>query len=484
LVRAARSEYLRGLARRLADNPRPDRREDEERLPYNIGGTTYHLPVRFWVFSAPREAGERRNFVARDHAVVFTSNGQVHHHWTPQDFRYRTRLNKLYDRILVVVETDELPIEVRTALFTYDRSGMLRSDDALRLEAQVAAFLDDWNTLVDINGELIREAITHAAGTESALSVARQISAALKVRGFALTGTGRAGGGNGGERGGKVKPIEVYPDPTTLEGPEHVVAEDGKTKFVQFVLNAVDDFIPRRGQLLVTCTHPEINGRETTVGQLRKGRIRVSVAVPEGALEGSFELEASVNGWHRSSGGIGAPLKWTTHFEVVDEDKRSRGSGAGKSNGKRGAGEGGMVAVIWDTPDNQADWNNGVPGHVEDVPGTTLAQRPEYADLASLGAMSVPTILLNQEYGPLKTYLGARARELTSAGLDVSKERYAVGVGLGLLYLREQFNTRAKRGGTISDEVVLDAKQAVARSALAMMPAFDQLVKEAGLAGA
>ena len=33
-----------------------------------------------------------------------------------------TKLNKLYDRVLVVVESDALPIEVRTELFTADRA--------------------------------------------------------------------------------------------------------------------------------------------------------------------------------------------------------------------------------------------------------------------------------------------------------------------------------------------------------------------------
>ena len=43
-------------------------------------------------------------------AVMFTSNGQVHHHWTPVDFRERTKLRQLSEHVLVVVETDPLPI--------------------------------------------------------------------------------------------------------------------------------------------------------------------------------------------------------------------------------------------------------------------------------------------------------------------------------------------------------------------------------------
>jgi hypothetical protein len=481
LVRADRNEYLRGLLRRLEDNPRTDRREGTDKLPYHIDGVTYHLPVHFYVFSRPGDAGERRNFIARDHALAFTSNGQVHHHWTPQEFRYKTRLNKLYDRVFIVVETDELPIEVRTALFTPDRSRLLSSDDALRLEDAVAAFLDAWSELADINGELIREAITRSTSAESAVEVAKQISQALRVRGFALNGGGTGGGGGGGGGGGKGrKPIELYPDPTMLEGPEKIVAEDDKTKFVQYTLNAVDEFMPARGQLEVRCNHPDINAREITVGELHHGRIRVSVVVPPNAQEGTFELAAEVHGWQRAAGGIGAPLKWVSEFEVVDEmPKRKSGTAKGGAGGTR---EGNLVAVIWSSPAEQADWNNGTPGNVEDVPASTLAERPEYSELAQLGSKPIPTIQLNQEYGPFKTYIGARSRELTDSGVDGAKQRYAIGTGLGLLYLNQQLEQRAKRGDPINEEFELDAKQAVARSVLTMMPAFDRLVHEAGVA--
>src|SRR5439155_156097 len=83
--------------------------------------------------------------------MVLNSNGQVHHRWTPAEFRLRTRLNKLDDRIFVVVETDALPIELRTTLFTPDRSQLLANEAALQLEDQVADFLNTWNPLTDLN---------------------------------------------------------------------------------------------------------------------------------------------------------------------------------------------------------------------------------------------------------------------------------------------------------------------------------------------
>ena len=88
-------------------------------------GTTYQLPIRFRLFAKRGEKGERRNYVAYGHALLITSNGQVHSHWSPQDFKVSTKLNKLYDRVLVVVESDALPIEVRTELFTADRAQLV-----------------------------------------------------------------------------------------------------------------------------------------------------------------------------------------------------------------------------------------------------------------------------------------------------------------------------------------------------------------------
>src|SRR5690606_30270124 len=107
--------------------------------------------------------GTRRRFVAKGHALVFTSNGQVHHHWSPAQFKFRTNLTKLSDRIFIVVETDILPIELRTALFTPDRSQMLSNEAALQLEDQVADFLDQWQQLAEINSKLVREAISSAS---------------------------------------------------------------------------------------------------------------------------------------------------------------------------------------------------------------------------------------------------------------------------------------------------------------------------------
>jgi len=242
-----RNYNLAGLAKRLADNPRDDRREGGEKFPFNIDGTTYYLALRYYVFAKPGEKGERRSFVAHDHALVFTSNGQVHHHWNSAEFRNNTGLRKLHKQALVVVETDELPIQVRTSLFSPDRTGIVRRETALKLEETVASFVGTWEPLEKINGEMVRDAIRSTGDSRSTIRIAHRISQALKVRGFAMSSAGKSGGGSG-RSGGKSKtaPIDLYPDPTTLEGPARIIAEEGNTKWATYTLNAVDEFMPRR----------------------------------------------------------------------------------------------------------------------------------------------------------------------------------------------------------------------------------------------
>lgn len=472
---------LRGLSRRFEENPRKDRREDEGLLPYRAGGKTYQLPIRFYYFesAAGSTKGQKANFVAAGHTLAFTSNGQVHHHWGASEFRDATGLMRLGEHVLVVVDTDPLPIKLRTDFFTADRSGVRASAEALRLEQDVAGFLRDWDELKKINGELIEQSLRGEDGRDT-INISRQISRAyaLKMRGF---GIGANGADKGSRRDGKGarKKTELYSDPTMLEGPEHVLAEQGKTKSIRYGLNAKPSFFESgRGELSVVCSHPDIGTDEITIGSLRDGRVRVMIAVPEDARLGRFDLVGGIFDWDRASGGLGASLEWQTRLEVVDEIRAREPSNNGK--GAKSGKHGPQVALFWRNGD-EIGLTPASPGKVEPIPASILAKVADYAELAALGDDPVLTIYLSNDYSPFKRYLAARQRDLTSAKVSHAQNRYAVDVGVAMLVLEADRQRRHTRGESL-DEALMDvARDAAAQGALSILPYFDEIAKQAGI---
>lgn len=474
-------EILRGLKRRFVDNPRGDRREGSDLIPFKLDGVTYQLPVHYYVFAPPSaSAGTRRGFVAHGHALIITSNGQTHMHWTPDQFRRNAQaVNKLHDRILVVVEADELPIEVRTDIFTADRSSGIRNETMLRLENAIAASLNEWHELLDINREIIRDAIASSDGDEPTVAIARKISRAIRARGFSVGGRNGGGGGGGGKAAGGSLKIDLFDNPTTVEGPEQVQVERDATRSITFMVNAVDDFIPRRAQLKVYFEHPDVTDSDITVSRLRKGRIRVSMAIPDTAALGFYPLTVKVDDWLRTDGGVGAKLEWETKIEVVDEITRHRPPGGG-SGGTGSAGSGTLVALKWTSHEDQdgEEWDKVMVGEVVEVAAEDLAEDPEYADLASLGDQLIPTVLLNREYTHFKSYIHGRVATSSESAVRQARDRYAVATGVALLVLHEELTRAEKRGDTPPRSWVKEAKQAAARGALSLLPEYDKLLHE------
>lgn len=484
-----RSTNMRGLASRLRDNPNADRPEGEELLPFNSGGTTYQLPVRYWVFAKENQPGARSSFAAAGHVVLFLSNGQVHHHWTAAEFKSKTALKRLADRILVTIDTDQLPIQLRTSLFTADRSDLVRNDPALRLEETVRSFLDDWEPLQQENSRLIREAL-RTDSDKPTFDIARRIGRILSLKGFALgDGNGSAGNAPGpgsasSSGGGVPKVVDLNADPTRITGPATARAEIGKTRSIPFTIDVVDSFFTSgRGQLIVECDHAGIGEQELALGQVRNGRFRVMVAVPEGLEPGIEELRISLRDWFKDSGGLGETITFSTKLELV-EFIGATGMGSGKAtgggSGEQGAQPGRNVALVWTDHDAQDEWTRATVGEVVPTAAADLAAtRSEYGDLASLGQAMIPVVMLNQEYPPLKQYLQSRSRNLVS--LDTPRETYALGVGLDLLLLHQEQERRENNEEIVDEELLAFAHTAAARAVLSVMPAFDELAKQAGL---
>ncbi|RSN37165.1 hypothetical protein DMC61_03650 [Amycolatopsis sp. WAC 04169] len=482
-----RNTTLRGLRVRLDNRSIKDTPRQDEVLPFHHSGKTYHLPVKYYLFGDERKEGGRDKFVAKDHVVTFTSNGQVHHCWNRQDFRNRTGLTRLSDRVFVTVDTDALPIDLRTSLFTPDRSQMVQNPAALRLEEAVAAFLKDWEALQEANSKLIREALR--GSDRPTLDIARRISRAVAARGFRVggdpgtSGDGPGAGKSGGTRGGRPKSIEQHNDPTRIDGPAAARAEIGHTRFLTFTVDVVDEFWNSRGSLQVECDHEGIGPNEITIGKGRNGRVRISLAVPDTSREGTEELRVILEDWHRAAGGPGPTLVHTCKLELTDSIP-GRGTGSGKStgagSGSKGATAGDHVAVKWTSHERETGWSKITVGEVIDIKASDLANEIEdYKDLAVLGDTTIPTVLLNEDYTSYKSYLHGRSKKLTE--LAQVQDRYATGVGVELLLLHQEVEAQAKAGKNIEQNFLASAQEAGARAVLSIMPAFDELAKQAGL---
>ena len=477
--RKARLTKLRGLGRRLADNPRVDRTDGAEHLPFRYEGRTYQLPVRFYLFATGSDAGTRRRFVARSHAVLVNSNGQVHAHWTPAEFRHRTRLDKLAGRILVVLDTDPLPIELRTSLFTADRTELLRNPHAVRLEEELIAFLNDWDELHEANNEMIRESIRRSNRDRSTAALSERIARSASAR--AWRGSGLLGGRRPTR---KVEtPTDLLNEPTTIQGPKSVKLVRGRTRGIHYAINARDGFIPKRAECEVTTDHLDIDPSEDiTVGELRKGRTRVSVAVPMDADLTKATITVRVPSWPSTHGGLGPGLQTTTEIQIVDETDTPAPPSPPPKRGKKKRGPA-LVDTTWTNHEEETTWAANTPGEIELVEASVLAalggERQRFAGIDG----DVYHIKLNEEYAPLKAYASAGAKSVGDEGVARRKDRYALGLGVYLLVAHGQLRRKRKSGESIDDDAVADNCRAAAQGVLAVLPDFDLIATEAGLDG-
>ena len=116
------------------------------------------------------------------------------------------------------------------------------------------------------------------------------------------------------------------------------------------------------------------------------------------------------------------------------------------------------------------------------MPARALAEAStEYAELAALGETPVLTILLNDDYSPLKKYLQRRQSGLSKIGAGHAHNRYAIDVGVALLVLHYEAQQRIKRGIHVDEELLDVARAAAAQGAISILPHFDALAREAGI---
>lgn len=483
-----RATNLRGLRSRL-DTTAHDFAVEHDQLPFVAYGRQYFLDISYVVFAERGAPGERRSFVAHDHAVLFTSNGQVQMHWTPAEFKAKTKLKKLDSRVLIEVNLDALPVDARTALVTPDRTETVKSEVARRLDEAVIDFVDDWDPLVEQNRLILQEQLRSATQI-STRTASDQIRRAFRALGYGSGGGSGKGSGpggssrSGGSSGGRPpKPIDLHDDPTRISGPASIQLEIGRTRGQKFEIDATDEFFARgRGELTLEAGEGfpfESISDIVTIARPHSGRVRIGFAIPDGYDETSFDMKLVLRNWLKAAGGVGPDLEHKFGVELVSEIPGS-GDGGGRKptgNATRGAGHGANAVLLWARGSEQG-WQPTVVGGLERIPADQIAEeRPEYSDLATLGNSEVDCITLNSDFQPLVRYLASRAESLTQLSTDQLKNRYAVGVGVQMLVLAEEEAKLSNIDRPLDDAARSASHRAAARGVLAVLPEYDKLAQ-------
>ena len=121
-----------------------------------------------------------------------------------------------------------------------------------------------------------------------------------------------------------------------------------------------------------------------------------------------------------------------------------------------------------------------MPGKVEEVAARLVAEEPEYAELGEARREARLTIYLNEDYAPLKRYLGVRHPDLLDAS-SPAYESYAVDGGVATICSNER-QARVQASGRRSTRRYSrwPAKRRP-RARLASFAQFDELARQAGL---
>ena len=434
-------------------------------IPVVVGGETHLLPVRWWLF----EGGGRSSFIAKGTVVAFTNNGQTHSSWNEAVFASKTSLMKVGTRIFGQVESDALPLPVRSGLFNTDRTRFRSSRERQAVEAAVADWFSHEPEIVSANRDLIRDAVRKHVGDDLSGSLLDQINRQLALRGF------------GSESSNRPRPkIKLLNEPTYLSGPEEVSIVPGETVAVLLEMNAIDRFYPDRGDL-ATSVDSDFPGTFSNGGVLQRGRVQLRVAVPEGASLGSWTVTFDF-GFVSASGSY-KELAWETKLRVIEKRKsRSR-----RNQTKNDGG----VAVVWRNKGDEEGWNEQKVGALSEWPADALQEySPLYAERfadADPDAM-VPTLMLNDDYLFLKHYVKATVEGTrTDAAVTRRRRQYALGVSVALGILADENRKAEKALAAGKDATVMSPGQldaaitAGARGVLTLLPDFDSMLVETGM---
>lgn len=476
---------LQGLGQRLDSTTKADGLLDSSgisRVPVPGLG---EIGLRWWLFE---NIDRRRRRAAKGFVGLFITGGQVHHAWSNSRFISLVEgRRRVAQRIIVEIDTEGLDQQDKVRIFSSFRDTMLKSTQAFALERAVAEWLARDADLDEAETQLTIEALGGGGG-EVSEAFRERLNRAVRAKVPGLGGVGM--GGTTGSTPQPPRPRkqeELYPEPTTFTGPDSIELLPGQRKSFHMQCNAVDGFVPDRAKINVIAgvgSPPVQFGR----GDLRRGRLQVSLLVAAEAPLGAAELEVALV-WNREDGER-VELRWPLQVNVVSEPTLPKPPREGKGKKKHKRGD---VAFLWADSKSHPEWENSMVGELQEIKGSALAKlKPKtYGDLKSVEDL-IPTVVLNRGFRELDAYLKgiAFAKDTGDQALDLRRDKYALAVGVTVANLWAQekklgeAHKRWEEGGKqgpepeqpMSDAQKQRALVEDARGVLTLLPDFDQLL--------
>jgi hypothetical protein len=474
---------LQGLGQRLDSATKEDGLLDASgmsRVPIpNVG----EIGLRWWLFE---NTDRRRRRAAKGFVGLFVTGGQVHHAWSTSRFtQFVEARRRVAQRIIVEVDTEGLAQQDKVRIFSSFRDMLLKSPQATALERAVADWLARDADLDEAETQLTIKALGGGDGEVSA-AFRDRLNRAVRAAVPGLAGAGAGVGSGATPKPPKPRPQEeLYAEPTAFTGPESIELLPGQRKSFHMQCNAIDGFVPDRSRVNVIAgvgSPPVQFGR----GDLRRGRVQVSLLVAAEAPLGSSELEIALV-WN-SDNGKRVELRWPLKVNVVAEPTLPKPPRQGNDRKQRRRGD---VAFLWTDSEKKKEWDKSVVGELEKIKGSALAelQPNTYGHLKNVEDL-IPTVVLNRSFRDLDAYLKGIAKRTGDQALEVRRDKYALALGVTItnMYTREQKLTEehkrweeAGAQGLEPNRPMTDAQKQRAlvedaRGVLALLPDFDTLL--------
>jgi len=438
--------------------------------------------MRWWLFE---DLDKRRTRTAKGFVAIFTTNGQIHHAWDSQRLQQMVdNRRRVGQRLFVQIDCDNIELKTRYKVFDSFRAQIRRGPEGRGLEEAVADALAHDADLDDFESAFVRQSLASSAQNITA-NFRKRLNRALRTR---VPGLAPIPGKGRGPKPPKPKDdADLHDEPTSMTGPEEVTLLIGGRATAYMEINAIDGFVPDRGEITLEgriAMEPSLS-----VGDLRKGRLRLTLTASAEMPEGAIEVDVALS-WMRKNGGLGRTT-WPMRINVVSKiEARVKPEPKGGATGP--TKDGGDVAFIWVAGRDQG-WGDTVVGELQDLKGDDLAHQPgdAYTDLKGVEDL-IPTIVLNRDFGDWAGYKRTIAKGASDATLDTRNERYGVAVGIIVanMTLEERKLTKkhdaweAKQNGTeepskaMTTEQMQRALAEAARGVVSLMPDFDALTAE------